>query len=290
MAASQWVALTLSLSIGLMVLGFGLSVTWGEATYLLRRPALLARAALAMSVVMPVVAAILASRLDVPLEVKIALVALAVSPVPPMIQRNQLASGGRMEYVAGLLVAMAVLSVVLAPLAVVFYGHYFHRDVALSPLPVARAVLVTVLAPLGLGLLLRHWHPALERASGRVMLLATVLLLVVSAVVVYGLWPTVLAFIGNGTVLVLAAMALVGLAVGHLLGGPIEGDRTALAMSTASRHPAVALAVTTADPRAGAPPELAVILIYLVVAMLLSLPYQKWRSRVAAAAPVREPA
>ena len=64
-----------------------------------------------------------------------------------------------------------------------------------------------------------------------------------------------------------------------MLGGPIEGDRTALAMATASRHPAVALAVATSGVVVETKPELAVILLYLIVATLVSIPYQKWRHR-----------
>ena len=71
------------------------------------------------------------------------------------------------------------------------------------------------------------------------------MLAIVAAILIWGLWPQVRIFIGNGLILLIVAIVVVGLVVGHLLGGPIEGDRTALAMATASRHPAVALAVAT---------------------------------------------
>jgi BASS family bile acid:Na+ symporter len=67
--------------------------------------------------------------------------------------------------------------------------------------------------------------------------------------------------------------------VGHVLGGPLEADRTALAISTASRHPAVALAVATSGPLGEIKTELAIILAYLVVATIVCIPYQKWRER-----------
>jgi hypothetical protein len=43
--------------------------------------------------------------------------------------------------------------------------------------------------------------------------------------------------VGNGAVLPIIAFVLVGLVIGHLLGGPTPENRTALAFSTASRHP-----------------------------------------------------
>ena len=109
------------------------------------------------------------------------------------------------------------------------------------------------------------------------MTFAGLLLAVVSAILIWGLWPQVRVFIGDGQILLIAGIVVVGLAVGHLLGGPIEGDRTALAMATAARHPAVALAVATSGVEAQPKPELAVILLYLLVATVISIPYQKWR-------------
>jgi hypothetical protein len=52
--------------------------------------------------------------------------------------------------------------------------------------------------------------------------------------------PHILALIGSGTLIAFATFMLVGLAVGHWLGGPEAEDRTALAYSSASRHPGIA--------------------------------------------------
>ena len=79
--------------------------------------------------------------------------------------------------------------------------------------------------------------------------------------------------------LVLIALAGIGLAVGHFLGGPLAGDRAALAISTASRHPAVALAVATSGSAVETKPAMAIILLYLLVAMVVCIPYQKWIAR-----------
>lgn len=96
---------------------------------------------------------------------------------------------------------------------------------------------------------------------------------------IYGLWPTIRTFLGNGVVLMLIVMAVIGLIVGHALGGPRPDDRTTLAMATASRHPAVALAIATSGAAVHEPKqELCVILLYLVAATLVSVPYQKWRT------------
>jgi BASS family bile acid:Na+ symporter len=285
MTAAQWLGLALQASIVLTVLGLGLTATQQDATYLVRRPKLLARAILSMNVAMPIIAALMATTFDLPLEVKVALVALAMSPVPPIIQKKQINAGGRREYVVGLLVAMSVLAIVLVPLTVMVLDEVFGTAARITPASVAKIMLLTVHAPLVVGLLIRHWVPAAEKASGAIIGVAGILLIISTVFLLYGLWPITHTYIGNGVVAMLAALATIGLAVGHLLGGPRAGDRTALALSTASRHPAVALAVATSGTVSEPKPELAIILLYLVVATLISLPYQKWRKPAIGAAP-----
>src|SRR5580698_3402576 len=169
MTAAQWLGLVLQVSIMLTVLGLGLTATQQDATYLLRRPKLLARAVISMNVAMPIIAALIATTFALPLEVKVALVALAVSPVPPIIQKKQITAGGRQEYVVGLLVAMSILAIVLVPLTVFILDQVFDRSATIGPAAVAKIMLMTVLAPLIVGLLIRHWFPACEKASAAII-------------------------------------------------------------------------------------------------------------------------
>src|SRR5690606_41821850 len=60
-------------------------------------------------------------------------------------------------------------------------------------------------------------------------------------------WPLLIEMIGNGTLAVLALFTLVGVAVGHLLGGPDPNNRTVLALASGTRHPGVALAVRSEE-------------------------------------------
>jgi BASS family bile acid:Na+ symporter len=83
-------------------------------------------------------------------------------------------------------------------------------------------------------------------------------------------------------VLIIAAMAALALVTGHAFGGPRPDDRTVLALSTASRHPAVAFSAAVGGG-AEAKPALAAILLYMVIAILVSVPYVAWRRRHAIA-------
>jgi BASS family bile acid:Na+ symporter len=88
---------------------------------------------------------------------------------------------------------------------------------------------------------------------------------------------------------VLAAFVVVGLAAGHLLGGPHPRERTDLALAAASRHPGIALATAqTAFPNAHG--VTALVAIYLIVNIVIGLPYVKWRAHRIAAKAARDAA
>jgi len=106
-----------------------------------------------------------------------------------------------------------------------------------------------------------------------VLLLGAVVLLIVHGRAILGV-------IGQGTLVVTLAVVAFGLLVGHLLGGPDPGNRGALASATVSRHPAIALLLAS-----GAFPEheatvIGTVLLYLLAALSLAVPYERWRKSV----------
>jgi BASS family bile acid:Na+ symporter len=71
---------------------------------------------------------------------------------------------------------------------------------------------------------------------------------------------------------------IVGLAAGHLLGGPDPRERTDLALAAASRHPGIALATAQiAFPHVTE--VTALVALYLIVGGVIALPYSKWRAK-----------
>jgi bile acid:Na+ symporter, BASS family len=275
--------LVIKSSIVLTVLGLGLNATWQDATSVFRQPGLLVRSVLSMNVIMPLVATGFVVAFNLPPSVEIALVALAISPVPPILPKKEMKAGGHASYAVGLLVAIGLLAILTVPVTLSLFANAFDRTADVAPLAIAKIVLSSVLLPLAAGIALRRWVPALaERIARPVSLLGTILLFASALPLVYASWPAVRALFGNGTVVIIAAMAAVGLAVGHVLGGPTADDRTVLALSTTSRHPAIALAAAVA---AGAEtkPQLAAIMLYVIVALLVSIPYVAWRRRASMA-------
>ena len=206
--------------------------------------------------------------------------ALAVSPVPPLLPKKQIKAHGEPSYAIGLLVVAAAVAVIFIPFAIELLGRFFQTPAHMSVWPIAELVLMTVFAPLMVGLLVRRIAPEIAlRISKSVALIAAVLLAVSVLPLLFATWPAIIALVGNGTIVAVAAFVLVGLAVGHMLGGPGPHDRTVLALATAIRHPGIALAIgATNFPEQKA--VLPAILLYAILGAILTIPYVMWRKRV----------
>jgi bile acid:Na+ symporter, BASS family len=267
------VALVLQVSIFLMVFGFGLRSSREELSYAVCRPAMLLRALLAMFIVMPVVAILLCVAFDFHPAVEIALVTLAISPMPPLLTNREAQAGGHVSYGIGLMVVAALLSIAFIPVAVSLIGRILGLPIAMGQGALLRLVLLSVILPLGLGILVRTLSvPAAGRAQKPVAIVAITGLMLSVAVVMIAMLPTALSLIGNGTVLVFVGFVIIGFSVGHALGGPSREERAVLALTTACRHPAIAVAVAGANfPRETLVP--AAVLLYLLVNVLLSVGY-----------------
>ena len=273
MTSQQILVLVLQASVLLTVFGFGLQTTTRDLGYLGRRPGLLVRSLVAMFIVMPIIAVVLVRIFDLRPAFEIALVALAISPVPPLLPKKEGKAGGQSAYGLGLMAAVSLLAIAGVPLSLEILGRYFARPLQMAPIAVAKIVGIMTLLPLVAGVLVRALAPAVaDRLVRPARLVGTVLLFCGAAALLVAALPVIAGVTELGTVIALAAFVVAGLAIGHVLGGPEAEHATVLALSTASRHPALALAVAKANfPNE---PFLGVtILLYLIVLTVISLPY-----------------
>ena len=229
------VMLLVQVSIVLNVVGIGLRASFSDATFLFRQPALLARAVLSMNILMPLIAILLARLLPLQPVVKIALVTLSISPVPPIFPKRASKLGGKNDYVIGLLVAMGTLSVFFIPVVMEICEKVFNMPLAMSSSEVLAVVLTTILVPLLVGIALRKFVPKFaDRVADPLSKIAFLLLLLCLVPILIGVAKPAYSLIGNGTLLVFAIFASAGFAVGHLLGGPAAENRTVLALSSST--------------------------------------------------------
>ena len=272
MSLAQLIQLAITTSILLLVLALGLGATLEEATSVLRRPSRLAPALLAIFVIVPAFAALLAWTFNLPAPAEIGMLAMAVSPVPPILPGKQLKLGGRRDYVFGLLVAISLIAIVAVPAAVQVLGWIFSRPVHISPPAVAKLIATSVLAPLLVGVVARMIVPSLADKVAQVAAKVGTALLVLGLLpVLASALPAIWQLVGSGAVLAIVAVVAVALAAGHVLGGSDAGERTPLAIASAMRHPGMALAIARLNfPDEKLAPA-AVLLFMLLAAIATSI-------------------
>jgi len=267
--------LLIKTSLFAVVASIGMSSTWRDATWLLRSPGLLLRSVVSMQVLLPLIAFLLATRLPLHPGVKIAIVLLSLSPVPPILPGKEIKAGGTHSFAVSLLVMSAVLAIAVIPASLRLLSDVTTFTLGIAPMTVAKLVATSILIPLAVGLIVsafalevgRRVAPTLEKIGMLCLLLGIIPPIV-------AMFPAMRSLIGDGTLAVCVVLCLAALLIGHVLGGPNGGDRTVLALSTAMRHPAMAIALAKAN-FSHEPLVVPAILLYVIVAVVVRLPYTK---------------
>ena len=267
--------LLIKASLFALVVSIGMTSSWRDATSLARSPGLLLRSVLSMQVLVPLIAVLLAAKLPLHPGVKIAIVLLSLSPVPPALPGKQMKVGGNRPYAVSLLVASAVLAIAVIPASLRLLSDVTTYTLGIAPMAVAQLVATSILIPLAVGLLIATFAPDVGRRVSPVAAKIGMACLVIGIVPpIIAMLPAMKALIGDGTLAVCAVLCLAALLIGHALGGPDRGDRTVLALSSAMRHPAMAIALAKAN-FSHEPLVVPAILLYLIVAVVVRLPYTK---------------
>lgn len=276
--------IVIKISVALLIMAIGLGARLSDASFLLRRPGLLLRSMLAMYALVPLASFALAKLLPLSGSTRAALLVLAVSAGAPLLPRK-LQTYGNGAYSFSLVVISSLLAIVLAPAWLALFAHHFGASSPISIRDVASAIAISFLAPLLVGMIAGRIFPGLaERHAGRISALAG-LALALGAVVLLGTHWRMLAEIDAIGLVALLLLVTIATLIGHLCGGPLDGDRTTLAIACATRHLGVAVIIATAFP---GPRVVVTLACYLLTSAAVSLPYLRWRRRVATAAAQRD--
>ena len=278
----EMLMLAVNASMFLMVLVFGTTAKFENVTYLFRHPALLIRAIFAMNVILLAFVVAVCVAFTPPLPIQVALLGLAVSPVPPFLPTKQFKAGGSRHYTFGLLVAASLVAIAFAPIAIELVGHLLGLSVRMPISKVAPIMLMTILIPLLAGVVFQHFAPALAARLRRPIIIgANIVLALACLPVLVAETPIVWKLVGSGLLACLVTFSVVGLVVGHVFGGPDADNRTALALATASRHPAIAIAIASIN-FPGEQAVIAVVIYHIVIGSIVAIPYVVWRARTLA--------
>jgi BASS family bile acid:Na+ symporter len=272
MDAKTLVLAAFQIAIIATVFGYGLQATRDDVIYVVRRPGLMLRSLLAVLVIVPIVVVACIKMLDLPRPTEVVLMALAISPVPPLLPKKQKKAGGLPPYGLGLLLLLGLGSIATVPLSVMVLNHVFDQPLSMRPDRITKIILAMVVAPLVAGLAFSKLLPRIsEMLLKPLRLTASALLIAGSLALLAGTWHAIWSATGHWTVISIIAFILLGLLVGHLLGGPEPEHASVLALSCASRHPAIALAVASTNyPGEQFAPTL---ILYVLLSVAVCVPY-----------------
>ena len=225
------------ISVVFMMLGVGLKTTLREVLDVARRVGLVARGVLANFVVVPILVCLSLIWLPLAPEVKLGILLMAAAPVAPMVPPFVDMARGDVAYSVGLMIIVALLSVVLTPLILGLGIPESVGTVELDPLEIVKTLLVAQLIPIGLGIAIRsrspRWSERLLKfvpTVGQYGLILGVGLIVISQAKQY-LSMSLLAH------LVIPLWVIAFLFIGHwMLIGETMPRRRALAVATAIRN------------------------------------------------------
>ena len=276
--------LSIAAAATLFVLMFdlGIVIVPLEFRWVMRRPALVARALFCVLAAAPMIVFAVANAFGVPRTAEIGMMLMAIAPGAPVALRRSLDAGAHRAFAPALQILLAFLAIVSMPLWILGLNQFYAGSASIDPRDLARQVFVAQLLPLGLGMAAHKLLPArsmrIEPALARLGSMLLTLLLVLALVDVY---QTVIdAGLRVGAAIVVST--LLALAVGHALGGPEPTTRTSIAISSAARNAGLALLVATLNK--AAPAIIATVLAYLVLSAFTVIPYAIWRKRAAAPA------
>ncbi|MEN8132625.1 MAG: hypothetical protein ABFS45_21080 [Pseudomonadota bacterium] len=267
---------SLKLSVVALLLAIGMLTTRKEITYLWHRPKLLMRSLLAMYFLVPLVAILFVTLLPLAPGLELAVFVLAISAGAPLLPKKLMGLGSD-EYVLSLVVTASILAIFTVPAWATALSPLFGRDSQLAPFEVAMVIAKSFLVPLAIGMLFRRFFPAKAELYADNILTVAGLVLIVSAVILLGVNWLLLVKAGWLTLFALAGLTLSALIVGHLMGGKEPGERTALAVSCATRHLGLAILVASAAP---GPKTAVFVAAYIVSSAIVSIPYLKWQGKV----------
>ena len=276
MGLTAYLLLALKASVALLIFAVGLGSRLKDFTYLTQRPRVMLRSLLAMYVVVPLLALVAVKLLRLPEGVEIALLVLAISAGAPLLPRKLMRLGNE-EYVFSLVVISSLLAIVTVPAWLTVLEPQFTRLDTVDAGKVAVVLGKSFLLPLLLGMAAR-WllRDASDRVSDTLLKAVGVVFSACALTLLATHWQLIAAIVGL-PLLALGGFTLAALGVGHLMGGPDPNDRTALAVTCATRHVGVAMVIAAATP---GPRTVVLIVAYMVASALVIIPYMKWRGRV----------
>jgi len=270
--------IALNVAIAIAIFSYALRAGPDDLRFLVRERRLMGLSLISIFIVTPAIAVAVVEWIDMPNAARLAIVALSFSIIRPTLPSKQIAAGGRGPYANALALTVAVLAIPIVPLLVNLSGKASGHPYGVPPGEIAGYVAAVVAIPLLIGLLVRWRLPGpAGRLAEPLKRLSAVISTGAVAIMVLSSLPAIWGLLGTGTIAGMALFTLGSMGVGHLMGGPEPADEVVLALSSATRHPAIALTVASANY-----PEQRVshaLVLCLIVNAIIAIGYERWQRR-----------
>ena len=265
-------------AVALVVFSEGLAISPGQvAAYFRERPGTMAWSLVAALVLVPAAALALVLALEPAPAVGVGLAILVSCPPAPLMISAAPKKGASAAFMASLRLLLAVLAFATVPASVyllsVALGFTVDIDLGAMVWILAR----TLVLPIGLGLLVRRAFPDFADRAGPVIGRAGSVVVLFVVLIAFVAFIPALRDMDPWSYLVIAAVSLAALGIGHLSGPRDPAERTALAVDCGVRHPALALSI--AGSAFGAPQALPVLVPEVMTFILMATAYLAWRRR-----------
>jgi BASS family bile acid:Na+ symporter len=267
-------------SIVLQVIAIGIQTRPSNLLTCVRRPLWLLRIIVSIYIAVPLLATLLAKMSGAADRMKAAMLLMAIAAVAPLLPRKLLKIGVDAGFAESLAAVTMLLAIPLVPMTAAALGMMFGRTIVVPPSAVAATLAKTFLVPLVVGMVLRAVLQDRSIRLGEIAGMAgTALLILVVLLLLIAQRETIfpLAWQSLPVLLVYAAGSLL---IGHVIGGPDPGERTALAVATVTRHPGLAILIASAAaPQAVFVPA---VLVVVACSAIVAVPYTTWRKHALA--------
>ena len=183
------------IGLGILMLSLGLSLTTADFRRALLYPRAVVVALLCQTVLMPVACFFIAKGFQLSPELAIGLMLLSATPGGATANLYSHLSGGDVALNITLTAINSVLALFTLPLILGFSLLHFPDESKQIPLQVDKIVqvLLIVIVPVAIGMYLRHLKPAFALQMEKpVKIMATLFLVFIASVVVYGQWDMLL--------------------------------------------------------------------------------------------------
>jgi BASS family bile acid:Na+ symporter len=274
MTISSAILIAAIVSLVMTMLCAGMGGIAGDRTYLSCRRGLLVRSLVAMLVLQPAFAVWLCYAFALPASVKLALLGLTIAPMPPILPSALMKVRGSRSFEVALSFVVALASIATVPISLWGFSLFVGAPVRIDFVRVGWLIVLNIALPVAVGFAGRRLSA--ETTARAVTLLtigaAGILALVLVALLLRAR-PAIPMLIGNGSMMAIVLLAVAGLGIGHLCGGPARKNRRVLAMATATRHPALAIVLASALSPADERVSGVVIAFAVLVAGLAAIPY-----------------